>query len=82
MKAVRSNLLKLARVPLDIGGQFPSWSLQSDSNYSSQPKKFRARKQQQQRWAGRAEQNWLAAAAPVIVNTDTREYWTLVNTGH
>ena len=27
MKAVKSNLLKLARVPLDIGGQFPSWSL-------------------------------------------------------
>ena len=26
MKAVRSNLPKLARVPLDIGGQFPSWS--------------------------------------------------------
>ena len=27
MKAVRSNLPKLARVPLDIGGQFTSWSL-------------------------------------------------------
>ena len=26
MKAVRSNLPKLARVPLDIGGQFTSWS--------------------------------------------------------
>ena len=28
MKAVKSNLLKLARVPLDIGGQFPSWSFE------------------------------------------------------
>ena len=30
MKAVRSNLPKLARVPLDIGGQFTSWSFGND----------------------------------------------------